>query len=140
MLSTLLRDTDQMSMVHALEVRVPLIDHKLVEFLFTLPGHIKVDKGVPKPLLTKVLGDSIPQECIFRPKQGFELPFEIWLRKSLKSEMETNFLCSEENAVFPFDQIALSDTWSQFQRGRISWSRIWGVFGLRKWINNTHLV
>lgn len=139
MLSTLLRDTDQMSMAHALEVRVPLIDHKLVEFLFTLPGHIKVDKGVPKPLLTKTLGDSIPQECIFRPKQGFELPFEIWLRESLKNEMETIFLSSEKNAGWPFDQIALSDIWGQFQRGRISWSRVWGIFGLRKWVDNNHL-
>ncbi len=75
MLSTLLRDTDQMSMAHALEIRVPLIDHKLVEFLFTLPGSLKVDKNFPKPLLTKALGNDIPKECIFRPKQGFELPF-----------------------------------------------------------------
>ena len=134
MLSTLLRDTDQMSMAHALEVRVPLIDHKLVEFLFTLPGHIKVDKGLPKPLLTKVLGDSIPQECIFRPKQGFELPFEIWLRECLQKEMAEKFLNTRKDKAWPLEQNGLSKIWQEFQSGKLNWSRVWGIFVLQHWM------
>ena len=134
MLSTLLRDTDQMSMAHALEVRVPLIDHKLVEFLFTLPGHIKVDKGVPKPLLTKTLGDSIPQECIFRPKQGFELPFDIWLRECLQKEMTEEFLNTKKDKAWPLEQNALSEIWQEFQRGKLNWSRVWAIIALKHWL------
>jgi asparagine synthase (glutamine-hydrolysing) len=134
MLSTLLRDTDQMSMAHALEVRVPLIDHKLVEFLFTLPGHIKVDKGVPKPLLTKAMGDSIPSECVFRPKLGFELPFQIWLRQCLQKEMAEEFLNTRKDKVWPLAENGLSKIWQEFQSRRVNWSRVWGVFVLKHWV------
>jgi asparagine synthase (glutamine-hydrolysing) len=139
MVSTLLRDTDQMSMAHALEVRVPLIDHKLVEFLFTLPGAIKVDKGIPKPLLTKVLGESIPTECVFRPKRGFELPFEVWLRESLQRDMTDSMLNSMEDEAWPLEQNYLAKIWREFQRGKLNWTRIWGIFVLRSWIVNHHI-
>src|SRR5204863_2161270 len=88
----LLRDTDQMSMAHALEIRVPLLDHKLVEYLFMLPGACKLHDHQSKPLLTYSLSSDIPDECVNRPKHGFELPFAIWLKKSLKSEVQASFL------------------------------------------------
>jgi len=135
MLSTLLRDTDQMSMAHALEVRVPLIDHKLVEFLFTLPGYLKVDKNFPKPLLTKALDNDIPKECIFRPKRGFELPFEVWLREKLQEEMKESFLNSREDEAWPLGKKGLSQIWQEFQRGKLNWSRMWGIYVLQHWIN-----
>jgi len=135
MLSTLLRDTDQMSMAHALEVRVPLIDHKLVEFLFTLPGYLKVDKNVPKPLLTKSLGNAIPRECIYRPKRGFELPFEVWLREKLQEEMKESFLNSSEDEAWPLGKNGLSQIWQEFQQGKLNWSRVWGIFILNHWLN-----
>jgi asparagine synthase (glutamine-hydrolysing) len=134
MLSTLLRDTDQMSMAHALEVRVPLIDHKLVEFLFTLPGYLKVDKNVPKPLLTKALDNDIPKECIFRPKRGFELPFEVWLREKLQEEMKESFLNSREDEAWPLGKNGLSQIWQEFQQGKLNWSRVWGIFVLQHWM------
>jgi asparagine synthase (glutamine-hydrolysing) len=128
-----------MSMAHALEVRVPLIDHKLVEFLFTLSGNIKVNQTVPKPLLTKALGDAIPTQCVFRPKQGFELPFEIWLRESLEEEMAEKFLNTREEGVWPLDKNSVSRIWKEFQQGKLSWSRVWGIFVLGHWLKQNHI-
>jgi asparagine synthase (glutamine-hydrolysing) len=135
MLSTLLRDTDQMSMAHALEVRVPLIDHLLVEHVFALPGYLKVSKRQPKPLLTKSLGAAIPQECVFRPKRGFVLPFERWLREGLQEEMCETLLVKCEADSWPLERNALADVWSRFQKGTLSWSRVWSLFVLKKWMS-----
>lgn len=134
LLSTLLRDTDQMSMAHALEVRVPLLDHKLIEYLFTLPGTCKLESGQPKPLLTRSLGDALPQACVHRPKQGFELPFALWLRDSLQEEIRSTFLDQSLNSASPFSPKGLEQVWAQFESGRLYWSRVWGIFVLRRWL------
>jgi asparagine synthase (glutamine-hydrolysing) len=139
MLSTLLRDTDQMSMAHALEVRVPLLDHALIEHLFTLPGSSKIDVEQPKPLLTRPLKGVIPDECVFRPKRGFELPFAIWLRESLEDEIRASLLKRPSHERFPFTRDGLQNSWKWFQQGRISWSRVWSLFVLQHWLD-THKV
>jgi asparagine synthase (glutamine-hydrolysing) len=136
MLSTLLRDTDQMSMAHALEVRVPLIDHLLVEYLFTLPGHLKVDKRQPKPLLTRSLGDAIPEECVIRPKRGFVLPFEKWFRESLREEMCEAFQSARGGRAWPLDGPAMSTLWGDFRKEKVSWARVWSLFTLQKWLGD----
>jgi asparagine synthase (glutamine-hydrolysing) len=134
MLSTLLRDTDQMSMAHALEVRVPLLDHRLVEYLFRLPGACKLDPKHPKPLLTLSLDGALPPECVYRPKRGFELPFALWLRKGLQERIRASFIDQTSNHVSPFEAKGLARVWQRFDEGRIGWSRIWGLFVLRDWI------
>lgn len=139
MLSTLLRDTDQMSMAHALEVRVPLLDHKLVEYLFTLPGSMKLDPQQPKPLLTRALQDDIPAACVHRPKQGFVLPFEVWLRDALRPRLRDTFLDQTAAAAYPFQPAALQKVWKQFEAGQLSWSRVWSLFMLQSWLK-THQI
>ncbi len=99
MRSTLLRDTDQMSMAHALEVRVPLIDSELVDFLFRVPGTMKLDIKQPKPLLTLPLEDIIPRECVYRPKQGFEFPFQEWFKTILEEQVKDIFLKGNSGTV-----------------------------------------
>ena len=84
----LLRDTDQMSMAHSLEVRVPLLDHKLVQYVIGLPDAYKRSNGIPKPLLINSLGVKLPAEITHRPKQGFTLPFDPWMREKLKTFCE----------------------------------------------------
>ena len=88
MQDVLLRDTDQMSMAHSLEVRVPLLDHKLVEYVIGLPDAYKRSNGNPKPLLINSLGVKLPAEIAHRPKQGFTLPFDPWMREKLKTFCE----------------------------------------------------
>src|SRR5262249_51958148 len=85
----LLRDTDQMSMAHALEVRVPLLDHLLVDLVTSLPDSIKQPAGdTPKPLLVRSLDGLLPESIVHRPKQGFTLPFDPWMRGPLKAFCE----------------------------------------------------
>ena len=83
MLNTLLRDSDFMSMSQGLEVRVPLIDHQLAKAVLALPGKWKLN-GTPKKLLVDALAGSLPDEIVHRPKRGFTLPFEHWMRQELR--------------------------------------------------------
>jgi asparagine synthase (glutamine-hydrolysing) len=139
MQSTLLRDTDQMSMAHALEVRVPLIDSWLVEFCFTLPGNCKVDQNSPKPLISQSIRNIIPQEIISRPKMGFELPFEQWLRQGLKGELTEIFHANSSEVSWPFEFKGFASIWGQFQAGRLNWSRVWALYVLRKWMRHNRV-
>lgn len=134
MLSTLLRDTDQMSMANSLEVRAPLIDPRLVEFCFTLPGFCKLAGRHPKPLLTSSLAGLLPAECVNRSKKGFELPFEVWLRDALQPEMRSLFHEAGFCLPCPFQLHALRSIWKQFQNRLLNWSRIWALFVLRFWL------
>merc|ERR1711964_571829 len=86
----LLRDTDAMSMAHSLEVRVPLIDHKLVEFATRIPASLKLSKarfgmlgGRTKVILTDTLHDLLPPSIVKRRKQGFNMPLGHWMRGAL---------------------------------------------------------
>jgi len=134
MLNTLLRDTDVMSMAHGLEVRVPLIDHLLAEKLIALPGAWKIDRQIPKPMLVGALRGALPERVIHRPKRGFTLPFEHWLKDELHDEVETTL---GRVARGPLAQIlnagAVESVWNDFQDGRTSWSRPWSLYVLERW-------
>jgi asparagine synthase (glutamine-hydrolysing) len=134
MLNTLLRDADVMSMAHGLEVRVPLIDHRLAEKLMAVPGAWKMDRQTPKPLLVGALRGALPEGVVHRPKCGFTLPFEHWLRDELRVEVEAT-LGKIVNG--PLSQIlnatAVEGVWKDFQQGRTSWSRPWSLYVLQRW-------
>ena len=78
---------DRMSMAASLETRVPLIDHKLVEFIFSLPGHLKLRGFTSKWLFKKTMERLLPKENIYRKKEGFSIPIKQWLRTDLKNLM-----------------------------------------------------
>jgi asparagine synthase (glutamine-hydrolysing) len=132
MANTLLRDADFMSMSHSLEVRIPFIDHKLAEYLFTIPGPDKMSK-TPKHLLLNTVGDLLPEEVSHRPKRGFELPFEIWLRDQLRKEVE-NVLLSDDTMEEILAPGAINWVWNEFLNGHVSWSRPWSLYVLKKWV------
>lgn len=77
----LLKDTDFMSMRHSIEVRVPFLDHKLVEYVSSLPPEIKIKSNANKPLLVEAMRDLLPQEIFNRLKMGFTFPFQEWLKE-----------------------------------------------------------
>lgn len=131
MLSTLLRDTDQMSMAHSLEVRVPLIDHRVVEKMLAVPSHWKKDAHTPKPILVNAAGKGLPDACVYRPKKGFVLPFEVWFKGVMRKDVEG--FCQDGGADI-FDKRGLQNLWCQYQSGKIAWSRIWGLFVLNHWL------
>lgn len=134
MANMLLRDTDTMSMAHALEVRVPLLDHRLVEWVYALPEKIKVGHP-PKALLVDALGADIPAEVIHQRKMGFTLPFERWLHTALKPMMKDILNDGEAVARAGLDPAGVADVYARFvNRSRsTSWSRIWGLAILVDW-------
>jgi asparagine synthase (glutamine-hydrolysing) len=134
MLNTLLRDSDFMSMAHGLEVRVPLIDHRLARRVLDLPGSWKLNSGTPKPLLVKALGGQLPERIVHRPKRGFTLPFEHWLRDALRPEIENAFAKIEDGPLGEtISAAAVRDVWEDFLQGKTSWSRPWALYVLLRW-------
>jgi asparagine synthase (glutamine-hydrolysing) len=134
MLNTLLRDSDFMSMAHGLEVRVPLIDHHLAEQAMRLPGAWKMSKAEPKPLLVDALRGTLPESIVHRPKRGFTLPFERWVREALRPEVEGALAKIADGALGSelSGQAAIS-VWSDFVSGKTSWTRPWALFVAQRW-------
>ncbi len=131
--NVLLKDTDQMSMAHALEVRVPFFDHALVEYVLHIPDHWKYPV-YPKKLLVESLGTLLPKEVVFRKKKGFELPWKIWLKNELKPFCSERLARLEErNLVSP---ALIRDYWKRFLSGNNDhlWSRIWVFVVLEDWL------
>ena len=134
MLNTLLRDSDFMSMAHGLEVRVPLIDHQLARRLLAMPGSWKLDQGTPKPLLVRALKGQLPDKIVHRPKRGFTLPFEHWLRDALRPVMEESLRKIADGALGALISApAAHGVWKDFLQGRTSWSRPWSLYVLQCW-------
>ena len=127
MKNTLLRDTDVMSMAHSLEVRVPLIDYNLVEFVLQLPEKLKWgDYHTPKYLVVKAVEDLLPKEIIHRKKSGFTLPFDRWLRHELNADVEQSLHRLEARGLFPAGFVL--QQWQDFLAGKQDWSRVWQFF------------
>jgi asparagine synthase (glutamine-hydrolysing) len=135
MLNTLLRDADFMSMSQGLEVRVPLIDHQLAKSVLAIPGAWKVN-GTPKTLLVGALAGSLPKEIVHRPKRGFTLPFEHWMRQDLRPEIEP-VLAAQRIGDGPLGNFLngkqVQQVWKDFLKGTVSWSRPWALFVLQRW-------
>lgn len=134
----LLRDTDQMSMAVALEVREPFLDYKLLEFVLGIEDKHKYPQ-TPKKLLTDSLGDLLPDEIVNRPKMGFTLPWQFWLKHELKSFCEKNIF-EFSNRSF-CNTLAVQNLWNRFLSGdkTVGWSRIWHLVMLNNWLNENNI-
>jgi asparagine synthase (glutamine-hydrolysing) len=134
MLNTLLRDSDAMSMAHGLELRVPFLDRELVGKVFSLPGKTKMERNSPKPLLVRALAGALPESVVRRPKRGFSLPFEHWMRDQMRKPIETRLAGRENGPLFSLlDPQATAAVWNQFVAGETSWSRPWALYALDRW-------
>jgi len=132
MRNTLLRDSDFMSMAHGLELRVPFLDRALVEACFRIPGDKKLRGDLPKSLLLASLGVELPREIVNRPKRGFTLPFERWLRGEMRPVVEDALLKSNWDQT-SISASAVREVWNRFLAGETSWSRPWSLFVLARW-------
>ncbi len=133
MQNVLLRDTDQMSMASALEVRVPFLDYELVQYVLGIEDKHKYP-FTQKKLLTDSLGQLIPKEIIERPKQGFVLPMQAWMKRELKSFCEENLKVLSSFSCFNYP--AVEALWNRFMLNdpRITWSRVWILVVLGNWL------
>lgn len=133
MQNVLLRDADQMSMAVALEVRVPFLDHRLVEYVSGIRDQMKFPHS-PKKLLVDSLGDLLPREIIDRPKMGFTFPWAIWMRQELKQMCEENLQALESVESIDYNEIL--NLWNRFLHNDplVTWSRIWPLVTLGHWL------
>ncbi len=133
MQNVLLRDSDQMSMAHALELRVPFLDHELVEYMLSLPDTIKYPT-TPKKLLVDSLPDLLPDYIVNRPKMGFVFPWQHWLKNELHAFVDER-LASLAKRDF-FNEAAVMNLWKQFKNGdpSVTYSRIWPLVVLEEWM------
>ncbi|MDF2437034.1 MAG: asparagine synthase, glutamine-hydrolyzing [Bacteroidota bacterium] len=138
MQNVLLRDTDQMSMAHALEVRVPFIDYTLVEYVLGLPDKYKSTSS-PKKLLVDSLGDLLPSEIVNRPKMGFTFPWKQWMKNELKTFCEQKMISLSKRKMF--NESATIELWRRFMADdpRITWSRIWYLVVLENWLQENNI-
>ena len=130
---TLLKDTDQMSMAVALEVREPFFDQDLVEFVLAVPDALK-QPSYPKSLLVESLKPLLPDEIVFRKKQGFLFPWNIWLKTELREFCDLRI---KNMAERPFVHGGrLVSYWYRFLAGdkRVRWSEIWLFVVLEHWL------
>ncbi|HEX6890118.1 MAG TPA: asparagine synthase (glutamine-hydrolyzing) [Chryseolinea sp.] len=131
MIPMLLRDSDQMSMAVGLEIRVPFLDHCLVEEALTLPQRYKMGKGV-KPLLVEAFKDELPRDVYDRPKQGFALPMSDWIKGPLGT-------LTNEGVQAAADWLGLAEPLHQkasFDKGNLHWTRVWHWAVLGHWLIN----
>jgi asparagine synthase (glutamine-hydrolysing) len=131
MKSTLLRDADVMSMAHGLEVRVPLVDHLLVEKTLSIAGRFKLQAGKQKPLLTATV-PSLPAAVITRPKMGFVFPLDEWLRSAMSKWFVESFREATRHGDTILDARAIEAVLTGFHAGTsaFSVSRVWSLFVL----------
>jgi len=130
----ILTKVDRMSMAHSLEVRVPLLDHKLVEFAVSLPPSLKVAGDVTKILLRQVLNGDTPQQVLTREKHGFISPIGQWLRGELAGYVEETLFSARARERGYFDAATVRRHWDEHRQGRRNREHeIWMLLGLEVW-------
>jgi asparagine synthase (glutamine-hydrolysing) len=125
---------DRMSMACSLEVRAPLLDHKVIEFAARLPVSLKFRGRVSKYLLKRHVADRLPQLAVERPKQGFELPLATWLRSELR-EVASDLLFSRQAASRGYVRAQeVRRIWHAHQSGfRNHAGQLWALMVLELW-------
>jgi asparagine synthase (glutamine-hydrolysing) len=130
----ILTKVDKMSMAVSLEARVPLLDHKLLEFAARVPSSLKLRRGIRKHLLRQALYRRVPAALVEGPKQGFTAPIGEWLRGPLKAMASELLLDGRLKDRGLFAPPAVARLWHEHQQGlRDHRHRLWSLLMLELW-------
>jgi len=133
----ILTKVDRASMAHSLEVRVPFLDHHLLEWLVNLPGEYKYKKGEGKAILKKSLEHKLPKDLLYRSKMGFSVPRNEWLSSSLKSRLHGALSSEKLFDTGIFDRTRLSRMLQQHESGHADHgTTLWSVLMFSDFLEN----
>jgi len=130
----MLTKVDRASMAASLEVRVPLLDHRVMEYAASLPENLKYRNGTGKYILKKLLAKYVPGELFERPKMGFGVPIDLWLRKELK-DLLLDYLSSERlKKEGLFDHVIVEKKIKEHMSGRVNRQyQLWALLMWEMW-------
>ncbi|MSU51194.1 MAG: hypothetical protein EXS37_19250 [Opitutus sp.] len=139
MADVLLRDSDVMSMRHSLELRVPFVDRPLIEWLRVQPSQFVFTPGAPKSALANATRDLLPPGQAARPKQGFTLPFPLWMKRELRPFLAETFSDASVDRSGFFVRAQVQQFWQGFlaRDDHREWSRVWSLAMLIAFVNRT---
>jgi asparagine synthase (glutamine-hydrolysing) len=141
--SDILVKVDRASMGVALEARAPLLDHRVVEYTLGLSSEMLVRNGETKWLLRQVLYDHVPRALVNRPKAGFMMPIDQWLRGPLRDWAEDLLDPKRMNETGILDPVPIRKAWQEHLSGQFNWQyRLWCVLMFeawrRRWMDGAH--
>jgi asparagine synthase (glutamine-hydrolysing) len=137
----LLRDNDSASMASSLEQRVPLVDQVLYESLDRLPDQARFEPVGRKAMLRRIGLRGLDPALFEGPKRGFELPFDRWIRRGLKDDMDQCLRDPQAITAVGLDPAAVERLWRAFHDGApgLYWSRVWSVYVFIRWCHRNRV-
>lgn len=136
MVDDILVKVDRAAMANSLETRVPMLDHRVVEFAWQLPLDYKIKNGIGKNILRDVLYKHVPRELIERPKKGFSIPLAQWLRGPLR-EWAENLLSEQRLQVEDYFYVEpIRKIWKEHLSGKQDHAtRLWSILMFQAWLD-----
>jgi len=132
-----LAKVDRASMATSLETRLPLLDHRLVEFSWRLPSHMKLRGRTTKWLLRAILERYVPRQMFERPKMGFSVPIDQWLRGPLREWATEMLRGSAFHGMFPACPKTINRHWDEYLSSRgPSANEMWALVVLAAWADS----
>ncbi len=125
---------DFLSMAHSVEIRSPFLDHRLVQFVSTIPGHMKIRNGIVKDILKKTVGHLLPDGIAQRPKEGFVLPIFVWMVDKLRNYSFDVLSKKRMNSHHFFNEEAVQEILKDYHAGnKGNAAKVWNLMMFQLW-------
>ena len=137
LVSDILVKVDRMSMANSLEVRAPLLDHRVVEFAASIPSSLKLHEGDKKHILKKAFARLLPNDILYRKKMGFSVPLSHWLKNELRATIEEKVIAKHSGLSNYFNVVEINKIWREHLQGKRDNSTVlWSLLMFELWFQN----